>query len=354
MDISEKINKIVQKNISGNYVSLEHGITIEIVDTPVEIPGKGIELYAKAFKGGKSIGFGSDGSVEIERFRFFNPPVLVDDPNGTIIRIVKKGQIGNLIDTERKLREDPAEAIKQALAHTVKVSGKTDANVIPGKRGNTTDTFYPDAGKPGTTSCDGELSYYLYAPPYSTGHDATTATHVDILGTGTLRVENYWTPDNKFYIGRSLANFDTSSLPDADTITAATLSIYAGSINDGSSHVDAFSIVLNTISSNTNYVAADYGSFGTVKQATDIQFNSISTGVYTDFTFNATGISNISKTGVSHFGFRTANDIANTTPVAATVGQCDFSAADTAGTTQDPKLVVVHSTPVNANFLTFM
>jgi hypothetical protein len=32
------------------------------------------------------LGLGKDGSVEIERFRFFNPTILVDDPNGSVVR----------------------------------------------------------------------------------------------------------------------------------------------------------------------------------------------------------------------------------------------------------------------------
>src|SRR3989304_1790351 len=73
----------------------------------------------------KPIGFGKDGSVETERFRFYNPPIMVDDPAGIIIResTDMEGKI-----TQRRLREDPAQAIKESLAHTIKVTGQDGRN----------------------------------------------------------------------------------------------------------------------------------------------------------------------------------------------------------------------------------
>lgn len=103
----------------------------------------GIELFAKAWKGDKQLGFGKDGSVEIERFRIFNPPILVDDPNGDIVREWTDEKTGEL--KQRKLREDPIEAIRQTVAHNVKIVGKENAQIVIGKIGNTTSTFYPDA-----------------------------------------------------------------------------------------------------------------------------------------------------------------------------------------------------------------
>jgi hypothetical protein len=39
-----------------------------------------IEILATASDKNGPIGFGTEGRVEIERFRFFNPPTLIDDP----------------------------------------------------------------------------------------------------------------------------------------------------------------------------------------------------------------------------------------------------------------------------------
>src|SRR3990167_5790290 len=131
---------------AGIYDSIEYGTWIVILGEvkAIEINGQhGIELFARAWRGTQQLGFGADGSVEIERFRIYNPPILIDDPNGTIIR--------DYIDSntkqpaQRKLREDPIEAIRQVIAHNAKIVGKENGKIVSGKVGNTTSTFYPDA-----------------------------------------------------------------------------------------------------------------------------------------------------------------------------------------------------------------
>src|SRR3990167_1737916 len=77
--------EIAKLKHSGVYNGIQHGTKIEIIGEvkAIEINGQhGIELFARAWRGTQQLGFGSDGSVEIERFRIFNPPILVDDPNG--------------------------------------------------------------------------------------------------------------------------------------------------------------------------------------------------------------------------------------------------------------------------------
>ena len=79
-------------------------VDIEILE--VKVIEEGIEVLARAWGiDGDVIGFGKDGSVEIERFKIYNPPILVEDPiNGSIIR----ENINSITKevTHRKLRED--------------------------------------------------------------------------------------------------------------------------------------------------------------------------------------------------------------------------------------------------------
>lgn len=201
--------------------------------------------------------------------------------------------------------------------------------------GFSTLTVYPDAGKPGTTSVDGEIAYRASAS-YATAHDAATGTHLDSEGTGLLSVENSLV--GTYYISRSLTNFDTSALSSSATITAAVLSLYGNSV--ANADTDSVSIVIHSITSNTDYSLSDWGSFGTTKQASDIANASISTIAYNDFSLNATGLSNINKTGISKFAQRTAKDIANTAPTGS--NYVTFKSADTTGTANDPKLVVTY------------
>ena len=90
--------------------------------------------------------------MEIERFQIINPPILVEDPLGSIDRVVDDGGGKTHI---RHLREDPVEAIRQSFIHTIKLVGKENANIVIGKVGNTVSTFYPDPDVE-VTSVDGQ------------------------------------------------------------------------------------------------------------------------------------------------------------------------------------------------------
>jgi len=70
-------------------------------------------------------------------------------------------------------------------------------------------------------------------------------------------------------------------------------------------------------------------------------------GTYNDFTLNANGISNISKTGITYFGARDSLDTANTTPTGN--NNWNFNSSNGAGTTTDPKLVVTYTTGGGTN-----
>src|SRR3990167_768249 len=83
------------------------GVDVDIEITSITAIEGGVELLARAWENGKQIGFGPDGSVDLERFRFFNPPILVDDPNGDIVREWTDDITGEL--KQRKLREAPQE-----------------------------------------------------------------------------------------------------------------------------------------------------------------------------------------------------------------------------------------------------
>ena len=327
-----KSQEISKYDMSGFYV--RNGLTVQIVGaiTPINISGQnGIQLYAKAWRNGKQLGFGKDGTIEIERFRIFNPPILVDDPNGTIIREgfdIRTGKI-----TQRRLREDPAEATKQTLAHTILVSGKINTNIIIGSVGNTTSTFYPAAGA--NSPVDGGAWYT--GATYSTVHDAAdgtsaSATNAFIYLYGYLYLGNYT-------LGRAATLFNTAAIS-PDVVSSATLSFY-GLADKDDGDTQTVNIVASTPASNADITTADYDQFGTtLLSGTTIRLNVFGTS-YNDFPLNATGVAAISTSGITKLGARLNLDISNTAPTAN--GYVSFSAADEAGTTQDPKLVVVHA-----------
>jgi hypothetical protein len=161
-----KAAAIVEANPTGDYENPAYGVRVEI--QKIEKIDGGIQIFARAWKGDKQLGFGKDGSVEIERFRIFNPPILVDDPEGTIIRewIDDSGAV-----RQRKLREDPTAAIRADLAHTISIVGKDDANIVAGKVGRTTDTLHPAGGE--SSPVDGRVMINGQSS-WDAAHDATS------------------------------------------------------------------------------------------------------------------------------------------------------------------------------------
>ena len=331
---------------AGIYDSPQYGTRIEIIGEvkAIEINGQpGIELFARAWRGTQQLGFGADGSVEIERFRIFNPPILVDDPNGTIIREWTDEITKEL--KQRKLREDPIEAIRQVIAHNAKLVGKDSGKIISGKVGNTTSTFYPDAHVESTSH-----DALIYINPQATWAGAHDAAN----GSGAL--DNYAGPDRFVYAGddtglfkiiRFQTLFDTSPIG-SDTVSSATASLYVNTVDNGDNDGDDYiAVVSSNPASNTGAVVGDYSLFGTTAYSNTIDLTSMSTGGYVDWTINATGLAAINTSGITKFGFREGHDIINSAYAGAydTVNSIITYAAEQAGTTKDPKLVVVHTSP---------
>lgn len=296
----------------------------------------GVEVFAQAWKG-KQLGFGADGSVDIERFRVFNPPLLVSDPEGDIVReFTYDGQTYT-----RKLREDPEEAIKQALAHTISLVGK-ESQIQKGKVGNTTSTFFSDAGGDGAT----EGSNGTYATARSTG------TAVD-ASSGFGNVNNQFRNiDGKYYIHRTHIPFDTSAIPDTDVISAAVLSLFGVGKTDTLAVNPSFSIVDSTQASNTALLSTDHPNVGSTAYAT-IAYSALSASAYNDWTLDAPGRAQIVKTGFTKFACRNANEIASSAPATGGNNLEQFLCylAERAGTTEDSKLVVTHAAPANVRLL---
>ena len=155
-------------------------------------------------------------------------------------------------------------------------------------------------------------------------------------------------------IVRSIFLFDTSGIDDLSTVTAAVLSLA------GTSQADTFTvpaapdidIYASTPASNTALANADYAQIGTVSQTgSPITYAGFNTSGYNDFTFDATGRGNVSKTSISKFGARNANyDVANSAPTwsSGKVARFVGSFADVTGTTSDPKLVVTYASSASA------
>jgi hypothetical protein len=167
------------------------------------------------------------------------------------------------------------------------------------------------------------------------------------VGEGGMRLFAIWADGSNYrQNARCIYLFDTSSITDTDTIDSATLSIKVYDKVDPASKAPDSNIYTATPASNTALVAGDYAQTGNTAQCdTAVTYAAMTAGAYADWALNATGLGNISKTGVSKFSNKNANyDNANSAPGLTSADYyCRANGADMAGTTGDPKLVVVHS-----------
>ena len=330
--------------MTGEY-SRANKLKIEIVDT-APING-GIRVHARAFRRGRQLGFGKDGSVDIETFNIYNSPILVDSPNGEIVREWEDEMPdGTKTRKTRRLREDPKEALIQVIEHnlTVMKNIHDDKKIERGKVGQTTSTFYSGAG-------DGRCTGTPNAT-WATVHDASSGDTANYT-SASLGVYSGKDGSAKYDFARVFLPFDTSALPDTDSISTAVMSAYAVSKTDGDNDAEGYiTLVQTTQASNTSLVLGDFDQCGSISNPTEgiatgerKDITGISTSAYLDFTLDATGIGWINNTGVTKLGVREGHDTTNTVYAGAngTYNFVSFYMSEQAGTTQDPKLVVEHA-----------
>ncbi|OGZ13424.1 MAG: hypothetical protein A2942_01090 [Candidatus Lloydbacteria bacterium RIFCSPLOWO2_01_FULL_50_20] len=323
----------IPKTLHGDY-------WIEVTAmNPIE---GGVELFARAWDTNDDpIGFGQDGTVETERFRIFNPPILVDDPNGTIVR-TWTDEITNEVKT-RTLREDPVQAITETLLHTISLVGREDTQINAGSVGNTTDIFYPSTdGRAYRIPASETFATIRAGAGQGSPTGETSAAAVTLQASGTSNQYNVLT--------RGFFLFDTSPIG-TDSISSSTLSLVASNTSFFDDFTDSVGVVAATTASDSDVANSDFeGTVGnTTRWATDRTIASLAhdDATYNSWTLNATGIAGINKTGITKIGLKSALDIDNTAPTwgSELASNVIFYFADNegAGTTADPKLVVVHS-----------
>jgi len=341
----EQIAATVQ---AGTYQS--DGTKIEM-GAVTNLDGKAVVVLARAWdEGGNPIGFGPDGSVEWERFRFFNPPIMV--PDGTKRR--EPAPVPHTFPNDEmeihNFKEDLTGALRQIIAQTIKTVGKPGAAVTPGKTGATTSTFYPDAD-PESTSVDG---YMVSISPLSGGSWALArsqgaGTYTEVYhSNNAVHVGVFYGPEG-WAIRRIALLFDTSSIPDTDTVTAATMTLYVwlwgvgiGGAGEGYNWI---AVTTCNPASNTTLASTDFPSWTNIEQSDRKTPDLSMYDTFQTWTLTSTGRASVSKTGVSKFAMQSGFDINNTSIAQwqnwSSLGF--YSAEAAAGTTHDPRLTVEHS-----------
>lgn len=205
---------------------------------------------------------------------------------------------------------------------------------------DTVTTVYPDPD-PETTTVDGRVRNS--GATYATVHDAADGSAADPTSSVLSWHHSFIT--GTYYIDRSFFLFDTSTIPDGDTIDSAIFSWYHTATVPTYPDADSTDVVSSTPATNTNLVVGDFDQLGTTSFATKLD-SSIANSAYNNWTLNASGLSNISKTGVSKFGTRHLQDLNSTAPTGE--NQTEWLYAENAGTGSDPKLAVTHTAAAGA------
>ena len=304
---------------------------------------RGVVVMLRAWDSrGRPRGLG-DGSIEIERVRLINPPICIPDPDGPI-NLDWRDDDG--VVHRRRFREDHVEALWQALDHTLRVLPvHGPERTERGRVGRTVSTFYAGGG-------DGYVEESSSAV-WATCHGAATGTAVDAT-TNPFRCQSGKTLAGNFFMRRAFIPFEfTSDIPDTDTISAATLSLFVSALTiNGDNDGDDWFVPLGPTSQAdpTTLATADYDQCGAVTSPTEFSndrkdYSSHTVGTYADWVFNASGLANINKTGYTLIGLREGHDVLNSPYAGAsnTQNQIRYNSSEAAGTTNDPVLVVTHA-----------
>ena len=220
-------------------------------------------------------------------------------------------------------------------------------------------TVNPD-GHEEVSSVDGQVG--------NIGQDAAWATV--IAGAGGYSVDN--TAHLYPFIARAsntnnqyaqcmagIILFNTSTLTGGANISAGVFSLHGdtryNNLNGEASANSALVLVASNPNSNTALTGTDFGTRGSTSFGVSVKQDSWNDAGYNDITLNANGLAAISKTGISKFATRGGWDFnATTTGLTWTAdGPQGFEviAADTAGTSTDPKLVVTYTLPAGGSVM---
>lgn len=154
---------------------------------------------------------------------------------------------------------------------------------------------------------------------------------------------------DNYEVNEGFVRFDTSSIPDTDTISAAELSL---SLNFDQSTTD-FTVEARVSDWGTTLTTADWvagASLSGLTRVGTLASSGIgSTGAYKAFTEDGTNLRTaINVTGDTRLLLCSSRHVAGTSPASGVSETLYFDSADAAGTTKDPKLVITHAAALTA------
>ena len=215
--------------------------------------------------------------------------------------------------------------------------------------GFSTLTVYPDPSSGAVT---------MDAMVQRTGVDDTLSTIRSFSGNGTTAEDGpnigsqitASTTSNQFAgCYRAILTFDTRSLPVFAAISSAVFSMW-GSLKGNGLGDDGIHLVAAAPANNNSINTADYASVGSTSFGS-VSYASFATSAYNDISLNAAGLSHITEEGISKFANRGSWEYNNSFTGVWASGlnsRLFYSTSDTAGSGNDPKLVVTYLVPQNS------
>lgn len=282
----------------------------------------GIDAMVRVFRG--------NNEIRIDPHRIcINPPIMV--PDGTTSPVVVNGVTRQVANLEL----NPREAYLRWLVDSIRDNPNQDGWRT---RGTVTTIF--------TDTSDGQIG--------STGSGGTSAANYAAAIAGANLIANTTGAGFGITIGQSVFGtnrtirvgyfqFDTSSIPDADSVSAVAFSPY---VDFNSAN---FTMQARTFDWGTGLTTADWSS--NVSALTLLGTFDLTAGGtgYKAFTENGTNFqSAINKTGQTRFLVCSNRHASATEP--SVNEESTVTGADNAGTTQDAKLVITHAA---GNSITF-
>lgn len=193
------------------------------------------------------------------------------------------------------------------------------------------------------------VSYDTWSASWNEAHDATTWTIADNSLSVCDTESSAFSGTAQNVIKRSFFPFDTSSIPDTDTINSADFKLYWVTIINTDNDWDDFIVTVQTSQASTSTLTtADYDQcWDAIDNPTEwsnrIDLWSLSTSAYNTFTINSTWLWWIDKTWITKLGTRTWHDVIDSPIAANTRDFFRVSTSENAWTSQDPILEVTHS-----------
>ena len=208
-------------------------------------------------------------------------------------------------------------------------------------------TYFPDPDIESTT-VDGRAHKDDSSDWPTTRNAADGQTAADDIGVGGIP-SGSGVEATLYRNFRAFVLFNTADIGDTDTLDSATLSGFVRGGNPDTQSDPVYAVTTSP-ASNTAITTADYDQVSGISRGS-VAFGSIDT--YHDISLTGTLTDYIDRAGVTKLGFRGDYDFNNTTPTAA-LNLMSMNAAETAGTSQDPKLVVTHTAIAGGDNLLLM